>query len=98
MQASWSGVASVETVGRGRMYFPPKIKAMNGERYKMVMEENLIPFMNFHRAKTFMQDSAPCHRCKTVMEVLKKEKCAVLDWLGNSPDLNPIEKILTFFS
>jgi hypothetical protein len=25
--------------------FRPKIKTMKGKRYKMVMEENLIPFM-----------------------------------------------------
>jgi transposase len=78
-------------VGRGSLYFLPKNKTMNGERYKGVMEENLIPFMNYHRAKTFMQDGAPCHRSKKVMEVLKKEKFSILDWPGNSPDLNPIE-------
>jgi transposase len=78
-------------VGRGSLYFLPKNKTMNGERYKGVMEENLIPFMNYHRAKTFMHDGAPCHRSKKVTEVLKKEKFSILDWPGNSPDLNPIE-------
>ncbi len=72
-------------VGRGSLYFLPKNKTMN----KVVMEENLIPFMN--RAKTFKLDSAPCHRSKTVMEVLKKEKFLILDWPVNSPNLNPIE-------
>jgi transposase len=78
-------------VGREGLYFLPKNKTMNGERYKGVMEERLIPFMNFHRAKTFMQDGAPCHRSKMVMEVLKKEKFSILNWPGNSPDLNPIK-------
>jgi hypothetical protein len=32
---------------RGSLYFLPKNKTMNGERYKGVMEENLIPFMNY---------------------------------------------------
>ncbi len=36
-------------VGRVSLYFLPKNKTMNGERNKGVMEENLIPFMNFHR-------------------------------------------------
>jgi hypothetical protein len=31
------------------------------------------------------------------MKVLKKEKFSNMDWLGNSPDLNPIENIFTFF-
>jgi transposase len=38
-----------------------------------------------------MQDGAPCHRSKMVMEVLKKEKFSILDWPGNSSDLNAIE-------
>jgi hypothetical protein len=46
-------------VGRGSLYFLPENKTMDGERYARVMEENLIPFMNFHRAKTSMQDGAP---------------------------------------
>lgn len=83
-------------VGRGSLYFLPKNKTMNGDRYKMVMEENLIPFMNYHRAKTFMQDGAPCHRSKKVMEVLRKEKFSILDWPGNSPDLNPIENCWSY--
>jgi hypothetical protein len=29
--------------------FMPKNETMNGDRYKLVMEENLIPFMNYHR-------------------------------------------------
>ncbi len=37
-------------------------------------------------------------RSKTVMEELKKEKFSILEWLGNSPDLNTIENILTLFS
>ncbi len=78
-------------VGRGSPYFLPKKMTMIGERYKRGTEENLIPFMNFHRAKTFMQDGAPCHRSNMVIEVEKKEKFSILDWSGNSPDMNPIE-------
>jgi hypothetical protein len=61
---------------------------MNDERYKGVMKEILIPFMNSYRAKTFIQDGAPCHRSKMVM---KKKKFLILDWPGSSPELNPIE-------
>jgi hypothetical protein len=42
------------------MYFLPKIKAMNGERYKMVMEENLlIPFLNFFTERRPSCSTAP---------------------------------------
>jgi DDE superfamily endonuclease len=39
------------------------------------------------------EDGAPCHKSKKVMDVLKryKEEFSIMDWLGNSSDLNPIE-------
>jgi hypothetical protein len=33
-------------VDRGSLYILPKNKTMNGDRCKLVMEENLIPFNN----------------------------------------------------
>ena len=41
-----------------------------------------------------MQDDTPCHRSKIVSEFLKEKKIKVLDWPGNSPDLNTIENLL----
>jgi DDE superfamily endonuclease len=38
----------------------------------------------------FQQDSAPCHTAKTVKAWFARNKVNVLDWPGNSPDLNPI--------
>ena len=39
-----------------------------------------------------MQDGAPCHRAKVTTNFLR-ENIAVLEWPGNSPDLNPIENL-----
>ena len=39
----------------------------------------------------FMHDGAPAHRTITVREFLASHTIPVLDWPGNSPDLNPIE-------
>ena len=37
-------------------------------------------------------DGAPCHRSKIVMEWFRKRpNIRLIDWPGNSPDLNPIE-------
>jgi transposase len=79
--------------GRGSLYFLPKGATMNGDRYTKVVQEKLVPFMRIHGTTFFLQDGAPCHKCKKVMAVLKeyKEEFSVLDWPGNSPDLNPIE-------
>jgi len=86
--ACFSGVG-----GRGSLYFLPDKTTMNSERYTEVLREKLIPFMALHRCKTFLQDGAPCHKSKRTMAVLKGAGVQVLDWPGNSPDLNPIENI-----
>jgi transposase len=69
---------------------------MKGEEYKEVLVDHLVPFMELHKVKTFMQDGAPCHASKLVIESLKKEKFTVLEWPGNSPDFNPIENCWSF--
>jgi hypothetical protein len=80
-------------LGRGGLYFLPPNTTMNGVRYKMVLENHLLPFMELHKTKWFLQDGAPCHKSKVVMGRLKEmeNKFKVMDWPGNSPDLNPIE-------
>jgi hypothetical protein len=54
---------------------------MNGVRYKMVLENHLLPFMELHKTKWFLQDSAPFHKSKVVMGRLKEmeKKFKVMD-------------------
>ena len=40
-----------------------------------------------------MHDGETCHWSKVVLEYLRKSQVEVLDWPGNSPDLNPIENL-----
>ena len=77
--------------GRGGLYFLPKGQTKNATRYIDVLDSHLLAFMNIHGCKTFQQDSAPCHKAKAVSTWLQTKNINVLQWPGNSPDLNPIE-------
>lgn len=41
----------------------------------------------------FQQDGAPCHTAKVCKTWFQQKNVRVLDWPGNSPDLNPIENL-----
>ena len=51
--------------------------------------------MAIHKCKILMQDDAPCHHSKIVTQFLKSKKIPIVDWPGNSPDLNPIKNLWT---
>jgi transposase len=64
---------------------------MNSERYQEMLEHHLIPFMGIHGSTHFLQDGAPCHSSKKISNFLAEQPFQVIDWPGNSSDLNPIE-------
>ncbi|GFU10002.1 uncharacterized protein TNCV_1797061 [Trichonephila clavipes] len=41
----------------------------------------------------FMQDGAPCHTARSIKAFLAEQNIPLLDWAGNSSDMNPIENI-----
>ena len=40
-----------------------------------------------------MQDNAPCHTANSVKTFLSEEDVTVMEWPGQSPDMNPIENV-----
>ena len=40
-----------------------------------------------------MQDGAPCHTARSIMEWFETHNVEVLDWIGQSCDLSPIENL-----
>ena len=67
---------------------------MNSKAYLPIIERKVSTELSkLHPQAIFQQDSAPCHKAKIITNCLKKMKITVLDWPGNSPDLNPIENL-----
>ncbi|CAG5035473.1 unnamed protein product [Parnassius apollo] len=81
---------------KGRLYIVEN--TIRQDQYIKVLSEKLIQqtsewFPN--RDFLFMHDSAPCHKAKKVTKFLNDHQIKVLEWPGNSPDLNPIENVWT---
>lgn len=80
--------------GAGRLHVVEGM--MNTEQYVHVLNTRLLAQVRdwFPGSRfTFMQDGAPCHTSKVSMAWLRRNNIPVLDWPGNSPDLNPIETL-----
>ena len=88
-QVIWGAMLCHGTAG---LYFLPPNTTMNRPRY-VEMLQKLKLHMEIHNCTVFMQDGTPCHRSKVVSEFLRQQRIKVLDWPGNSPDLNPIENL-----
>ena len=79
--------------GSGEIFFLPKGQTMNAEKYLEVLKKKAAPAMKKAGTKWFLQDGAPCHNAKKVKTWLQQKGWHLVDWPGNSPDLNPIENL-----
>jgi transposase len=66
---------------------------VNGQRYIQILGEQLPMNMAIHDCDFFQQDLAPCHTAKICRKWFNDHHIQLLDWPGNSPDLNPIENL-----
>ncbi len=67
---------------------------MNARNYLELLKDTVLPELAAAgRPMVFMQDNAPCHKAKVVMDFLSQEGVETLDWPPQSPDMNPIEKL-----
>jgi hypothetical protein len=88
---SWCGDASVARRGEEVFTSSPRTVQWTGNATESWMITWSLSWG--YKSKFFLQDGAPCHKSKKVMDHLKefKKEFDILDWPGNSPDLNPIE-------
>ncbi len=84
------GVISVHGVG-------PLVRLhgkVNAEVYKQLLEQRVVPYLRrTTQQPVFMQDNAPCHKAKKVMNFLREKEIDTMNWPAQSPDLNPIENV-----
>ena len=74
----------------------------NQDVYMEILQESFVPFIEAlnadgHKDLEFQQDNARPHTAKRTKELLEniaeKYELKIMDWLANSPDLNPIEHL-----
>ena len=83
---SYSGVGSLRPI-KG---------TMNADSYMQIVKNNIHQDMDeaFPNSEGILQqDLAPCHRANKVKTLFSEMGIHLLDWPGNSPDLNPIENL-----
>ena len=67
---------------------------MNSKAYLQIIERKVFKELSdLHPCAIFQQASATCYKAKMRTKCLKKMKITVLDWPGNSADLNTIENL-----
>ena len=69
---------------------------MNADKYIEVIQCKVVKDMEraFSNGEgIFQQDLAPCHTAKKVKKFFEENHIKILDWPGNSPNLNPIENL-----
>ncbi|GFW55152.1 transposable element Tcb2 transposase [Trichonephila clavipes] len=70
---------------------------MRQDQYKDVLQNRLIPQLEerFPNGESyiFMQDGAPCPTARSIKTFLAEQNILLLDWPGNSPDMNTIENV-----
>lgn len=69
---------------------------MQSQQYVDVLQRRLLPELQKRFSDgsgIFQQDLAPCHTSKMVKGFMNQKQIKVLEWPGNSPDVNPIENL-----
>ena len=79
----WNGVGPLEVVEG----------TMDSTAYVNILAQSLIPWLRQQDGLIFQHDGAPCHKSEYTTWWMETHNIPVLPWVGQSPDLNPIEHL-----
>ena len=74
----------------GGLWFMPKNTTMNADAYISLLRSKISQFMAIGSYEVFQQDGNPCHSARKVQKWLRDNHITVLEWPGESPDLNQL--------
>ena len=78
----------------------PIIGMMNSDQYIDVLSTHMITELKkvcSSGEETFQHDLVPCHNFKKVKKFFELNEIRLLEWLGNSPDINPVENLWAIY-
>jgi transposase len=66
---------------------------MDSDKYINILANNFIPWVDNYPNSIFQQDGVSCHTSTYTVWWMRTHSIPILDWVAQSPDLNPIENL-----